>query len=98
MISLPVLSKLNYFTIFLLCFQTIVLEKSLESSLACKETQPLNPKGNQLWIFTRKTDAKVEAPILWPLDAKSWLFGKDPNAGKDWRQKERKVAEDEMVG
>ena len=68
-----------------------MLEKSLESSLACKETQPLNPKGNQLWIFTRKTDAKVEAPILWPLDAKSWLFGKDPDAGKDWRQKEKKA-------
>ena len=77
------------------CFWTVVLEKALESPLDCKEIQPVNPKGNQSWIFTGKTNA--EAPIFWPPDAKEWLIGKDPDAGKDWRQ-EKGTAEDEMVG
>ena len=66
------------------CFQIVVL-KTLESPLDCKEIKPVNPKGNQLWIFIGRTDAEAEAPILWPPDVKSWLIGKDPNAGKDWR-------------
>ena len=66
-------------------------------SLGLKEIQPVNPQGNQLWIFIGRTDAKVEALILWPPDAMSWLFGKDPDAGKDWRQKEKRTTEDEMV-
>ena len=66
------------------CFWTVVLEKTLESPLECKETQLSNPKGNQSWIFTGRTDAEAEAPILWPLDVKSQLIGKDPDAGKDW--------------
>ena len=70
------------------CFWIVVLEKTLERPLDSKEIKPVNPKGNQPWIFTRRTDAEVEAPILWPLVAKSWLIGKDPDAGKDWRQKE----------
>ena len=69
------------------CFWTVVLEKTLESPLDCKEIQPVNPKGNQSWIFIGRTDA--EAPILWPPDAKNWLTGKDPDPGKDWRQEER---------
>ena len=79
------------------CFLTVVLEKTLESPLDCKEIKPDNPKGNQPWIFTGRTDAKAEAWILWPPDVKSWLIGKDPDAGKDWRQ-EKGTAEDEMVG
>ena len=71
------------------CFQTVVLEKTLESPLDSKEIKAVNPKENQSWIFIGKTDAKAEAPILWPLDAKNWLFGKDPDAGKDWRQEEK---------
>ena len=78
------------------CFWTVVLKKSLESSLDCKEIQPVHPKGNQLWIFIGRTDA--EAPILWPPDAKSQLIGKDPDAGKDWRREEKGMTEDEMVG
>ena len=73
-----------------------MLEKTLESPLDCK-IKPTNPKGNQPWKFIAKTDAKAEAPILWPPDVKSWLTGKDPDAGKDWKQKEREAAEDEMV-
>ena len=69
----------------------------LESPLDCKEIKPVNPKGNQPWIFIGRTDAEAEAAILWPPDAKSWLIGKDPDAGKDWRQKEKRVAEDETV-
>ena len=80
------------------CFLTVMLEKTLESPLYCKEIQPVNPKGNQLWIFMVRTDAEAEAPILWPPDAKNWLIGKDPDAGKDWRQEEKGVAEDEMFG
>ena len=79
------------------CFQIVVLEKTLESPLDYKEIKPANHKGNQSWIFIERTVAKVEAPIPWPPDAKSWLIGKDPDAGKVWRQKEKRVVEDEMV-
>ena len=75
----------------------MVLEKILESPLDCNEIKPVNPKGNQSWIFVRRTDAEAEAPILWPPDAKNWLTGKDPDAGKDWRQ-EKRTTEDETVG
>ena len=78
------------------CFQIAVLEKTLESPLDSKEIKPVNPKGNEHWIFTGKTD--VEALILWPPDMKSWLVGKDPDAGKDWRWERKGKAEDEMVG
>ena len=71
------------------CFQIVVLEKTLERPLDSKEIKPVNPKGNQLWIFIGKTDAKAEVPKLWPPDAKSWLTGKDPDAGKYWRQRRR---------
>ena len=71
------------------CFQSAVLEKALESPLDCKEIEPVNPKGNQSWIFTGRTDAEAEAPILWSPDAKNWLTGKDPDAGKDWRWEEK---------
>ena len=77
------------------CFQTVVMEKTLESPLDCKEIKPVNPKGNQPWIFIARRDA--EAPILQPPDAKNWLIGKDPDAGKDWRQNEKRATEDEMV-
>ena len=80
------------------CFWTVVLEKTLESFLDCKGIQPLNPQGNQSWIFTGRTDAEAETPILWPSDAKNWLTGKDPDAGKDWRWEEKGTTEDEMVG
>jgi len=76
----------------------VVLEKTLESPLDCKEIKPVNPKGNQPWIFIGRTDAEIEAPVLWPPDVKSWLIEKDPDAGKDWKQKEKGTAEDEMVG
>ena len=79
------------------CFWTVVLVKTLESPLDYKEIQPVHPKGNQSWIFVRRTGAEAEAPILWPLDVKNWLIGKDPDAGKDQRQKEE-MTEDEMVG
>ena len=77
------------------CFLTVVLEKSLESPLDSKEIKPVNPKGNQPWIFTERTDA--EAPIIWPPDVKTWLIGKDSEARKDWEQEEKWVAEDEVV-
>ena len=80
------------------CFWTVVLEKTLESPLACKDIQPVHPKGNQPWIFIGRTDAEAEAPILWPPDVKNWFIGKDPDAGKDWRQEEKGMTEDEMVG
>ena len=67
----------------------VVLEKTLESPLDIKEIKPVNPKGNQLWIFIGRTDVEAEAPVLWPPDVKCWLTGKDPDAGKDWRQKKR---------
>ena len=79
------------------CFWTVVLEKALEGPLGCEEVQPVNSKGNQSWIFTGRTDADAETPILWPHDAKNWLIGKDPNAGKDWRREEKGMTEDEMV-
>ena len=78
--------------------QAVVLEKTLESPLDCKEVQPVHPKGDQSWVFIGRTDAEAEAPILWPPHAKSWLTGKDPDAGKDWGQEEKGVTEDEMVG
>ena len=74
-----------------------MLEKALESPLDCKEIKPFNPKGNQLWIFIGRIDAEAETLILWPPDAKNWLIGKDPDAGKDWGQKEKKVGQEEMV-
>ena len=80
------------------CFWTVVLEKTLESPLDCKEIQPGFPKGNQSWIFIGRTDVEAETPILWLLDAKNWLIGKDPDAGKDWRQEEKATTEGEMVG
>ena len=80
------------------CFWIVVLEKTLESSLDCKEIQPVHPKGNQPWIFTGKTDAEAETPILWPHDAKNWLIWKDPDVGKDWGQEEKGMTEDKMVG
>ena len=75
-----------------------MLEKTLESPLGSKDIKLVNPKGNQSWIFIRRTDAEAEAPILWPPDVKSRLIGKDPDAGKDWRQEEKGTTEDEMVG
>ena len=75
----------------------MVLEETLESPLDCKEIKPVNPKGNQPWIFIERTDAETEAPILWPPDAKTWLIGKDPDAGKDQGQEEKGATEDEMV-
>ena len=80
------------------CFWTVVLEKTLESPLDCKEIQQVHPKGNQSWIFIGRTDAEAETPILWPSDAKNRLIGKDPDAEKDWRQEEKGTTEDEMVG
>ena len=80
------------------CFWTVVLEKTLESPLDCKEIQPVHPKGNQSRIFTGRTDAEVDAPILWAPDVKNWLIGKDLDAGKDWRQEEKGTTKDEMVG
>ena len=79
------------------CFCTVVLKRTLESPLDCKEIQPVPPKGNQSWIFIGRTDVEAETPILWPPDAKNWLLGKDPDSGKDWRQ-EKGMTEDEMVG
>ena len=80
------------------CFWTVVLEKTLESPLDCKEIQPVHPKGNQSWPFIGRTDAEAETPILWPPDRKNWLSGKDPDAGKDWRREEKGTTEDKMVG
>ena len=80
------------------CFWTVVLEKTLEIPLACKEIQSVNPKGNQSWIFIGRTDAESETPILWPPDAKSWLIRKETDAGKEWRQEEKGTTEDEMFG
>ena len=80
------------------CFWTVVLEKTLENPLDCKQIQPAHPKGDQSWVFIGRTDAEAEAPILWPPDVMSWLIGKDPDAGKDWRQEEKGTTEDEMVG
>ena len=82
---------------FAKCFQTAVLEKTLESPLDSKEIKPANPKGKQSWIFIGSTDAEAETPIIWPPDVKNWLIWKDPDAGKDWGQKEKWATEDEMV-
>ena len=76
----------------------MVLEKTLESPLDCKEIKPVNPKGNQSWIFTGRTDVEAETPILWPPDVKSWLIGKDPDAGKDCGLEGKGAIEDEMIG
>ena len=80
------------------CLWTVVLEKTLESPLDCKEIQPVHPKGNQSWIFTGKTDAEAGTPTFWPPDTKNWLIGKDSDSGKDWRQEEKGTTENEMVG
>ena len=80
------------------CFWTVMLEKTLESPLDCKEIQPVHPEGNQSWVFIGRTDAEAESPILWPPDANNWLIWKDPDAGKDWRQEEKGMTEDGMVG
>ena len=80
------------------CLWTVVLEKTLESPLDMKNIKPVNPKGSQSWIFIGRTDAKAETSILWPPDVKNWFTGKDPDSGKDWRQEERGITEDEMIG
>ena len=80
------------------CFWTVVLEKTLESPLDCKEIKPINPKGNQSWIFIGRPDAEAEASILWPPDVKNWLLRNDPDVGKDWRQEEKRTTEEDMVG
>ena len=80
------------------CFWTVVLEKTLEGPLDCKEIKPVHPKGNQSWMFIGRTNAETKAPIIWSPDEKNWLAGKDPDAGKDWRQEEKGMTEDEMVG
>ena len=76
---------------------TVVLEKTLESPLDCKEIQPVYPKGDQSWVFIGRTEAEAETPILWPPDVKSWLIWKDPDAGKDWGQEEKETTEDEIA-
>ena len=76
----------------------MVLEKTPESPLDSKEIKPVNPKGNQSWLFTGRTDAEAEIPILWPPDVMNWLTGKDPDAGKDWRQEDKGTTDDEVVG
>ena len=80
------------------CFWTVVLEKTLESPLDCKEIQPVHPKADQSWVFIGRTDAKADTPVLWLLHAKSWLIGKDSDAGRDWGQEEKGTTEDEMAG
>ena len=86
------------FFFFNWCFWTVVLEKTLESPLDCKEIHPVHSKGDQSWVFIWRTDVEAETPILWPHDAKSWLIGKDPDAGKEWWQEEKGTTEDKMVG
>ena len=80
------------------CFWTVVLKKTLESPLDCKEIQPVHPKGDQSWVFIGRTDAEAQTPILWPPHVKSWLIGKDPDAGRDWGQEEKRTTEDKMAG
>ena len=80
------------------CFRTVVLEKTLESPLDCKEIQPVHPKGDQSWVFTGRNNAEAETQILWPPHAKSWLIGKDPDARRDWGQEEKGTPEEEMAG
>ena len=79
-------------------FWIVALEKILESPLDCKEIQPVHPKGNQSWVFIGRIDLEAETSVLWPPDAKSWLIWKDPDAGKDWGQEEKRMTEDEMAG
>ena len=93
--------KLDYKEVWALknwCFWTVMLEKTLESPLDCKEIQLVHSKGDQSWIFIGRTDVEAETLILWPPDAKNWLLGKDPDAGKDWRREEKGTTEDEMAG
>ena len=80
------------------CFSTVVLEKTLTSPLDCKEIQPVHPKGDQSWVFIGRSDAEAETPILWPPHVKSWLIGKDPDAGRYWGQEEKGTTKDEMAG
>ena len=80
------------------CLGIVVLEKTLESPVECKEIKPVNPKGNQSWIFIGRTDAEAEAPVFWSSYVNSWLIGKVPDAGKDWGKKEKRASEDEMAG
>ena len=80
------------------CFWTVVLEKTLENPMDCKEIKPFNSNGNKSWIFTGRTDAEAETPILWPPDGRRWLIWKDPDTGKDWGQEEKGTTEDEMLG
>ena len=80
------------------CFWTVVLEKTIESPLDCKEIQPVHSKGDQSWVFIGSTDAEAETPVLWPPHVKSWLIRKDPNIGENWGQDEKGMTEDEMVG
>ena len=80
------------------CFWPVVLEKTLESPLDCKETQPVHSKGDQSWVFFGRTDAKAETPVLWPPHVKSWLIEKDSDAGRNWGQEEKEMTEDEMAG
>ena len=80
------------------CFWTVVLEKTLESPLDCKEIQPVHPNGDKCWVFIGRTDAEAETPVLWPPHVKSWLIGKDPDAGSNWGQDEKGTPEDEMTG
>ena len=80
------------------CFWTVVLEKTLQSPLDCKEIQPVHPEGDQSWVFIGRTGAEAETPVIWPPDAKSWIIGKDPDAGGDWGQEEKVTTEDEMAG
>ena len=87
-----------FFECWIDAFELVVLEKTLESPLDCKEIKPVHPKGDQSWVFIGRTDIEAEAPILWPPDVKNWLIGKDPDAGNDWRQEEKGMTEDEMVG
>ena len=80
------------------CFWTVVLEKTFEGPLDCKEIQPVHPKGDQSWVFFGRTDVEAKTPILWPPHVKIWITGKDPNAGKDWGKEKKGMTEDEMAG
>ena len=80
------------------CFWTVLLEKTLENALDCKEIQPVHPRGDQFWVFIGRTDVEAEIPILWPPDTKNWPTGKDPDAGKDWKQEDKETTEGEIVG
>ena len=97
LLTIPLQGTWRFYFNSTLCIWTVVLEKTLESPLDCKDTQPVHLKGNQSRIFTRRADAEAETLILWPADVKNQPTGKDPDAGKDWRQKEKRVADDEMV-